>query len=654
MTGICGIWTFETQEEPAVDLCKRMQRALKMYGPDKSATWNGGEIAFGLELAKLLPEDRYDRQPLSGDGGRIRLLTDVRLDNRPELAAELGLTSEQTAVMADSDYVLAAWRAWGVDCLEKLYGDYAIAVWDDQARVLHLARDPLGRRPLFLHSGHGFLAFASMAKGIHALPYVERAPDLQTLEDFLALAPMRGPRSFFAGVERVEPGQRVEIRPGPEITRTMWYDWDVDRDPKLASDEAYVEHFRAVFDRAVAERLRGVGPVAAQLSGGLDSSAVAASAALQLMKAGRTLNAYTHVPSEELLWETPRHRIPNEWPQAAELAALYPNINHVKISSGNRQIADDMISCIEAFETPTTNVCNQVWGSQIERSMVAIGDKILITGEAGNMTISQTGFEQLPQLLRRGKLKTWLTQIHGLLQNGYTFRDVVVMRSILANLPAKVGQTLKRMRGEQVFGLADFSALNRDTLRSPRFRRRMRDLRYSPSGNPFIGRRELAVFVLRRMDLAGQHNKGLLAQNYLDMRDPTADRRLVEFTLWAPDRIFLQGGEPRWLYGQAFVGRIPAQSVGRREKGYQSADWFPRLKASVPLISRMMDEIGDSAMAHTAVDLTVMKEDLQSLSAASSPSPQNTLRFKLRFLRALSVTQFSKCASTASREQRPN
>src|SRR5579859_2608535 len=155
MSGLAGFWRFDGRPD-AAEKCARMLSAQEVYGPDAGAQWSNGDIALGRRLMRILPEDAYDRQPLIGAGGRFVLIADVRLDNRGELAESLGI--RQATTLSDAAILLAAYEKWEEECLGRLVGDYAFAVWDAQKRRLLLARDPLGWRPLHYHRGKGFFA----------------------------------------------------------------------------------------------------------------------------------------------------------------------------------------------------------------------------------------------------------------------------------------------------------------------------------------------------------------------------------------------------------------------------------------------------------------------------------------------------------------
>src|SRR5664279_3722444 len=160
MTAIAGLWRFDGRPD-AADGCARMLAAQEMYGPDARGEWSEGGIALGRRLMRLLPEDKFDRQPLIGGGGQYVLVADLRLDNREELAAALQIPDAMARGMCDAAILLAAFERWEEACVDHLIGDYAFALWDKNRRRLLLARDPLGTQPLHYHRGNGFVAVAS-------------------------------------------------------------------------------------------------------------------------------------------------------------------------------------------------------------------------------------------------------------------------------------------------------------------------------------------------------------------------------------------------------------------------------------------------------------------------------------------------------------
>src|SRR6516164_6275229 len=276
MTALAGLWRFDGLPD-AAEGCARMLVAQEVYGPHHGAQWSDSAVALGRRLMRVLPEDAFDRQPLIGGEGRYVLVADLRLDNRDELTEALRIPEPQARTLCDAAILLAAVERWDESCLERLVGDYAFAVWDCVRRRLLLARDPLGQRPLHYHRSKDLFAFASMPKGLHALSEVPYAPNEERIAEFLALMPETGSQSFFHGVERVEPGHVVSMTLDGLTSRRYWQP-SASR-LELRRPEDYSEKLRALLDQAVKCRLRGAGDVGVCLSGGLDSGAVASTAA---------------------------------------------------------------------------------------------------------------------------------------------------------------------------------------------------------------------------------------------------------------------------------------------------------------------------------------------------------------------------------------
>lgn len=214
MTAIAGVIYFDKETvEPG--LLKRMENILEPYGRDAQHIWHEQGTGLLRTLCRITPEDAMDRQPLkSGDKNRV-LAFDGRIDNRDELADKLDIHPRQARLMADSAFVLKTFQKWGDECLDHLLGDFAFAVWSPKPRRLFLARDPLGHRPLYWHKTSRFFAFATLSKGLFAIPEVPRQLCEERMADYLALLPMKGPESFYKDIYRVEPGHFLVLEDRP-------------------------------------------------------------------------------------------------------------------------------------------------------------------------------------------------------------------------------------------------------------------------------------------------------------------------------------------------------------------------------------------------------------------------------------------------------
>ena len=649
MTAIFGVWN-GNGAPGAGQACADMQRALSVYGADRSAISEEGPVALGVTLARLTPEDAFDRQPLAGGGGRWHLVADLRLDNRPELADQLGITAADLATMADSHLALRAWEKWEEGAVARLIGDFALAVFDARERRLILARDFMGQRPLFYARSGARIAFATMAKGIHALGDIAPAPDLDRMRDYLALTNMVGPHSFFAGISRVEMGEMVTLHADGRTERRAWYDWSAERPVRFARDEDYVDAFRDLFDRAVADRMRGTGTICAHLSSGYDSTAVVASAARTLALSGGRLAAYTHVPLAGVVLDEPDGRIGNEWPVAHAVAELYPNVEHVAVDAADRMIGDDLERQFHYFEYPALNLCNILWGRAISRLAARDRHKVLLTGSVGNATISLAGLERLPELFRAGQWGEWFRELRS--APGYGLTPYQAARyTMAASFPRMMVDVAKRMAGRSVYRLSQFSALRPEVAESASYKAHLDAIGFDPTFQSRKRVRDVTALILRRLDLHGLENKGQLAAYGVDARDPTADRRLVDFVCNIPTHLFLHRGVQKRIYREAFGERLPPVLFTRRPKGQQAADWRPRLRAAMP---RIREELDLSRGAEGVADLIDLPRLDATLAIGVPDGPSSTQirdSHRLRLLRALSVAHFMRKADRRNRPE---
>lgn len=594
--------------------------------------WSDGRGAFGRRLFQLLPEDKFDRGPVTGTRGRV-LVADVRLDNRAELIAGLGCEPEIARSLSDAGVLMAALDRWDIEAVDRLRGDFAFALWDGGEQRLLLARDYLGQKPLHLHRHADFVAFASMPKGLHALPDVPRAPDRDHLTRFLALMPETGSASFFEGIERVEPGHVQIITPTKISSLRYWHPNRTEL--RLKRDEDYVDAVRAALDRAVASRLRGTSErVGAQMSGGLDSTAVAATAARLIGEDGRVA-AFTAVPGEGFDGPVPRGRFGDEGPLAASVAAMYPNIEHLLIRTHGRSPVAALDRNFFLFERPVLNLCNGVWNDAILDAAKQRKLSVMLTGNAGNMGFSYAGFEQLPDWLRSGRLISLARHILKLRKNGVPLESSIA-QSVGPYLPRSLWLAISRWRGRDT-DLSDISVVNGRAATAMRAAAGESglDFSYRPRRDPFGTR----LFALGRVD-AGNYNKGFLGGWGIDTRDPTADRDLVELCLSIPPPQFLKGGIPRSLARRVAADRLPSQIIEEKRKGLQAIDWYEGMRAAREDVLGEVQRITNVRGAAEIIEPAKLANLTASWPADGWASDKVTKGYRLALLRGVSGGHF--------------
>ena len=159
MSGLCGLVRLDDGPLP-LDGLGRMLQALEKHGPDGSGSWQDGTAALGHQMMHVTPESLDEQLPWSDQESRIAITFDGRIDNRDDLLASLAVP--RSSAIPDSRLILLAYKKWGIDCAERLVGEFAFAIWDAREHSLYCVTDPMGIRPLFYSETPGrYFAFAS-------------------------------------------------------------------------------------------------------------------------------------------------------------------------------------------------------------------------------------------------------------------------------------------------------------------------------------------------------------------------------------------------------------------------------------------------------------------------------------------------------------
>ena len=647
MSAIAGLWRFDGKPDVEHD-CAPMLASQEIYGPHDGRTWTDGALAMGRRLFRTLPEDIHDRQPLQSHDGRLTLVADVRLDNRGELEGALGITHERARQLCDAAVLLECLHHLGEEALDRIVGDFAFALWDASTQKLLLARDMRGTRPLHFHRERGFFAFASMAKGLHALPDVPNAPDEQMVAEFLALMPQHDTRSFFKDISRVQPGHMVTVtRDGLSVRRF----WNPRRGSaaRLRSDDDYVQGLRHHLEQATQARLRGAGTaVGSHLSAGYDSGAVTATAARLLAPHGGKVVAFTAVPREGYDGPAPRNRFGDEGPLAAATAAMYPNIEHVLIRAGHLSPIANLERYFFLFERPVLNICNGTWGTAIHNAARQRKLGVLLSGQMGNMTISCDGYSLLPELVRAGRFLSWWRNAAQLVAKSDMSWRGALAQSFGAFVPVPVWQWLNKTFGDHAYDLAAYSALSAQGYDTHKLADIARKAALDFSYRPRIDGFESRLWVLQRGDM-GTGAKAVLAGWGIDVRDPTADRRLVEFCLSVPTEQYLKDGVSRSLGKRALADRLPAAVLDEKKKGYQAVDWHEGLTAARGEVAAEIERLGECAPAAKVLDIARMRRLVDNWPTCDWERSDVEQSYRFALLRGISAGHFLRKASGANR-----
>ena len=293
MSGFAGIVSLDGAP-PDARLLERMAQTLAFRGPDGTHITTKPGAGFCFTFLRTGPAPQCPSQPCSIDG-RVWLIGDVRLDGRDDVRRKLEQHGDEIGLnVTDEELVLRAWHRWSEDALPDLIGDYSFALWDAEARQLCCVRDLMGARPFFYARAGNRLYFSNTLNAIRCAPEISTELDDHFIGDFLLEGwNSDGVRTAFRDVSRLPAAHR--LRYASQAVRVSRYtSLPIEEPLQLKRNEEYVEQFREVLEQAVVERLP-LGPAAILMSGGLDSTSVAAIAqdSARQRKSPLQLRAYT-------------------------------------------------------------------------------------------------------------------------------------------------------------------------------------------------------------------------------------------------------------------------------------------------------------------------------------------------------------------------
>lgn len=607
-----------------------MAKAQGKLAPDGIiyASIDGAEFCRGL--FSRVPEDKFDRQPMISTKRRAIVVADARIDNRSDMLRFVGLPPKSD--ISDGDLVCRVFLAEGNRALDLLRGDFALACWDENERTLTLARDISGQRPLHYELSNGIAKFSTMPHGLLAVRSTGCRIDKLQLSKFITDIPRGGRQTFFQNMERVEPGSVVRIGPQGIRSRRFWVVGP--RSSKRRSDADYIVEMRYHLHRATQRRLRGATErVGAQLSAGLDSSAVAVTAAIEMLGHGGKVFAFTSAPRESFCGPVPKGRVADESVSALATASLYPNMEHSVVRANGLSTLDVIAKHTGLFGEPMGLPCNQIWLAAISDAAQSVGIQVMLTGEAGNYSFSSGNVNTIHQYISERKFLGAVREIAMMTRNGASWRGAL-FAAFSPWVPTHIWNAYRNSswgstateEGHALLSDAATSLLPADPRSAARSARPRRD------------RRRWQAELLQGAD-PGVYRKGTLANWQIDERDPTADRDLVEFCLELPPDQLLRGGVTRRLARLAAADRLPDE-VLFGDRGYQGADWYER--ATAEDVIEFVDSLRDTIEAGGVLDFNALARRAQQWPGVDWSDGTVIARFRYGLLRAISAASFQQ------------
>jgi asparagine synthase (glutamine-hydrolysing) len=642
MSGIAGMLRFDGQPVGRSEL-DRVANALRAHGPDRSDISISGSIGFVHVLMRMTPEDRADHQPYRGQSGAM-ITTDLRLDNREDILRRIGLSNQDAMTWPDSRVLLSAWERLGDAVWPMLRGPFAAAIWNPQQRLLTLARDHIGLNVVMWHRSERFFAFATMPNGLFAMNAVPRELSEEKFADFLVLNHAEHTTTIYRDIFRVPPAHVMQVDSGG-VTKLLPY-WSVRdiRPVRLPSDQDYAEGLRERLDVAVRRQMRSAHPIGCLLSGGLDSSSVAALAARTLHENKQRLAAFTGVPRRGFDAPVAAGHYADETLYVDAIARAAGNIDVTYVENTAADDFAEIDRFFIALEGPVRNPTNLGWVLAILRLARQQGRRVLLGGLRGNSTISWSGWSQAAAHLKRGR---WLTALRQwrLYYRRTPHSRWATTRNLFIEPLMSQWLSSERRHPRRVAPWQQHSPIR------PEFAAAMGvDARARTNRHDFLyrTRSDERIQSLLQADYAGDWYAAEKALTGVEVRDPTADIDVVSYCFGVPPEQYLAEGTDRSLIRRAMWGLLPDAVLTNNLRGLQDADWHERFSGRRNQLASEIEALSRSPLASRAIDLARLERAVSNWPTDGWHRPETFTEYNLALMRGIAGARFLRWFESAN------
>jgi asparagine synthase (glutamine-hydrolysing) len=561
MCGIAGIVAADHLHADERVRLTSMRDVITHRGPDEAGT-HCDEFA-GLAHRRLSIVDlAAGQQPLSNEDGSVWVVFNGEIYNHAEIRPELEAFGHVYRTRCDTETIVHAYEQWGDSCVERFRGMFAFAIWDAPRRRLLLARDRMGIKPLYWTVVHGRLLFGSEIKAILASGLVRAQANERAIPELLGTRYVSGTETLFSGIHRLLPGHILIFQNGVPTTR-QW--WDIPAGKRRPEDDRMtdadaVAGFRARLEDAVRTRLMADVPLGMFLSGGLDSSAIAALMAGMIDRPLETFSVAF------------KQRAFSELGYARQVArAIHANPHEIVIDKDDFFTALPRLVWHEDEPIAHPSSVPLYFVSKLAGEHV----KVVLTGEGSDELLA--GYGKYPRALvnwRAGAL--WALAPDPIRQ--------FVAGSIVPRLPARIGRYASRSflampRTPEAMFFDNFAAIGLRRQRGlvgPRLAPFATAAAYAPSRAYFDAPngRSTTLDRLLYADLKTYLVELLMKQDQMSMaasiesRVPFLDHPLVEFAARLPARMKLRGRTTKWILRESVKTLLPAEILTRPKMGF--------------------------------------------------------------------------------------
>ena len=583
MCGIAGIVAVDRLDESAPSRATRMRDVITHRGPDEEGLYCGGAAALAHRRLSIV-DLSTGQQPLSNEDGTIWVVFNGEIYNHADVRPTLQAHGHRYRTKSDTETIVHAYEQWGDDCVHRFRGMFAFALWDARKRRLLLTRDRLGVKPLYWCRAGDVLLFGSEIKAILASGLVEARPNYAVLPEVLSTRYTSGTETLFDGIHKLMPGHQLVFEDGRVCIRQYWdlptrsaeasrSDWE----GQPSGERNVVERFRELLTESVRLRLMSDVPLGMFLSGGIDSSAIAA---LMARMIDRPLQTFSVAFKERAF---------NELEYARDVATAIGADRH-EIVIDDRDFFGALPKLVWHEDEPIAHPSSVplYFVSALARDHVTV----VLTGEGSDELLAGYGkYVRLEWNWRAGTI--YERVMPRFARNG-------IASALVPRLPRSIARYANRSfltmdRTPEAMFLDNFASIRlgdqrrllapglRDLATGARAYGQSLDYFNKPNGHSTLLDRLLYADVKTYLvELLMKQDQMSMAAS-IESRVPFLDHRLVEFAATLPDEWKLRGWNTKRILRESMKDVLPASILNRPKMG------FPVPFATVPTVTYVLN-----------------------------------------------------------------
>jgi len=592
-----------------------MRHLYSKYAIDRFEEHAEPTAIFACGIQYFTPESQHEELPLVNE--QYLFTADVLLDNREELMTRLGM-DETNDTIPDGTILCEMYARFGEDCLNDLLGAYAFVYYDRQKKRLDLVSDSTGNRCLYYRIDDNVLYFSTLSTPL-AQSVGYDGINGRWINDFLALDSFGVYTSYeetpFSGILKVLPREIVTLQ-NETLQKRLYWQPDIAL-LHLDNDADYAEQLKSLFTKSVECTLRA-DKTGIMLSGGLDSSAVACYAAPILRDREQCLYTYTSVPVEGYISTHSKHRIADESEDVFKTKAFLESkgctLESKLIKLDSVDIWESHAEIMQVLEMPYKSLQNILWSIKGQRMAAEDGVRVLLNGGFGNVSISLDNIDNFfNELLHNKSFITYLRQIYAFGRAYKLGKRGTISRAISIASEYYFSSTRRdSCDGSTILKNSYISAASLEKYNTkPRFS----DIEWvnNKQMKNYDSYREAALVNDHLFCLKGEVTTKFSLLTGVLVRDPTMDKRLIEFCVRLPANQCSRDGISRRLVRAYLSSDMPSHIIDAKKRGLQSADFLQNIRSNWTGLQSDLHHIYQEHFDNPFVDCERALADLEKM-----------------------------------------